>query len=165
MRGIMERAVARALKRRVVEAIRHLGVDEKASRKGQSCVTLVDDLERSRVLYVAEGRKQSSLDGFWPTLSAEQRAPIDAMAMDMWDLDVASTQPHFPDAESKIVFDKYHMTKYLGEAVDQVRRQEHKTLKRRAATGSAVRATNGCAAAWRWNPRTGVSSMCYVRAD
>ena len=36
MHGIMERAVARGLKRRAAETIRHLGVDEKAFRKGHS---------------------------------------------------------------------------------------------------------------------------------
>jgi transposase len=81
------------------------------------------------VLYVAEERKQSSLDGFWPTLSAEQMASIEAVAMDMWDPYVASTQAHLPGAESKIVFDKFHVAKHLSEAVDQVRRREHKTLK------------------------------------
>jgi hypothetical protein len=102
---------------------------EKAFRKGHSYVTLVNDLERSRVLYVAEERKQSSLDGFWPTLSAEQMASIEAVAMDMWDKYVVSTQVHLPGAESKIVFDKFHVAKHLGEAVDQVRRREQKTLK------------------------------------
>ncbi len=45
-------------------------VDQKAFRKGHSYLTLVNDLSRGRVLYVAEDRKQSSLDGFWETLTA-----------------------------------------------------------------------------------------------
>ena len=36
---------------------------------------------------------------------------------------------HVPGAEGKIVFDKFHIAKYLGEAVDRVRRGEQKTLK------------------------------------
>jgi len=36
MHGIMERAVARGLKRRAADKIRHLGVDEKAFRKDHS---------------------------------------------------------------------------------------------------------------------------------
>ena len=62
-----------------------MGVDEKALRKGHNYLTLVNDLERSRVLYVAEERKQSSLDGFWGTLTQEEMASIEAVAMDMWD--------------------------------------------------------------------------------
>jgi len=50
----------------------------------KSYVTLVNDLMRKRVLYVAEDRKQSSLDGFWETLTPEQISGIEAVAMDMW---------------------------------------------------------------------------------
>ena len=60
----MERAVKRGLQRREAESVSKIGVDEKAFRKGHSYFTLVNDLVRSRVMYVAEGRQQSSLDGF-----------------------------------------------------------------------------------------------------
>jgi transposase len=107
----------------------HLGVDEKAFRKGHSYLTLVNDLIRARVLYVAEDRKQSSLDGFWETLTDEQVSGIEAVAMDMWDPYIASVREHLAEADAKIVFDKFHVAKHLGDAVDKVRRKEHKTLK------------------------------------
>jgi transposase len=127
--GIMERAVKRGLARRQAEEIPQLGVDEKAFRKGHKYLTLVNDLKRNRVLYVAEDREQGSLDGFWSTITAEQRASIEAVALDMWDPYVASLREHLPKAEQKIVFDKFHIAKHLGEAVDRVRRREHKVLK------------------------------------
>ena len=127
--GIMERAVERGLARRQAEEIPYLGVDEKAFRKGHKYLTLVNDLTRSRVLYVAEDREQSSLDGFWPTITAEQQASIEAVALDMWDPYVASVRGHLPKAEEKMVFDKFHIAKHLGEAVDRVRRRENKVLK------------------------------------
>jgi transposase len=65
------------------------------------------------VLYVAEDRKQESLDGFWETLTEEQRNGIEAVAtdmgMDMWDSYVASVREHVADADEKIVFDKFHV--------------------------------------------------------
>ena len=70
--GILERAVQRGLGRRQGELVSEVGIDEKAFRKGHSYLTLVNDLVRGRVLYVAEDRKQSSLDGFWETLTEEQ---------------------------------------------------------------------------------------------
>jgi len=127
--AIMERAVERGLKRREAEPLPLLGVDEKAFRKGHKYFTLVNDLERRRVLYIAEDRKQSSLDGFWETLNQEQREGIEAVAMDMWDPYVASVSQHLPEGEKKIVYDKFHIAKHLGEAVDQVRRKEHRTLQ------------------------------------
>lgn len=33
-----------------------------------------------------------------------------------------------PDAHEKIAFDKFHVAKYLGDAVDKVRRTEHRAL-------------------------------------
>ena len=127
--GIMERAVWRGLQRRQAEPVPHLGVDEKAFRKGHKYMTVVNDLTRSRVLYVAEDRKQSSLDGFWPTLTEEQTSGIEAVAMDMWDPYLNSVRAHVPEADRKIVFDKFHVAQHLGKGLDQVRRHENKTLK------------------------------------
>jgi transposase len=127
--GIQERAVARGLERRKAEAVPVLGVDEKAFRKGHKYFTMVNDLLRARVLYVTEDRTQSSLDRFWPTLTAEQQASIEAVAVDMWDPYIASLLAHLADANQKIVFDKFHIAQHLGDAVDQVRRRENKTLQ------------------------------------
>jgi transposase len=127
--GILDRAVERGLARRKAEPVAHLGIDEKAFRKGHKYLTIVNDLDRSRVLYVAEDRKRESVDGFWPTLSEEQIKGIQAVAMDMWDPFVESVRKHVPDGDGKIVFDKFHVAKHLGDAVDQVRRTENKTLR------------------------------------
>jgi len=126
--GIMERAVERGLARREAEAIPHIGVDEKSFRKRHRYVTVVSDIDRGRVLYVAEQRKRKSLDGFWPTLTEKQLASIEGVAMDMWEPYVNSTKAHLPEADAKIVFDKFHVAKHLGEGVDKVRRQENKQL-------------------------------------
>jgi transposase len=63
------------------------------------------------------------------TLTAEQIGGIGAVAMDMWDPYIASVREHVPEADSKIVFDKFHVAQHLGDAVDRVRRKENKTLK------------------------------------
>ena len=125
--GILERAVQRGLARRGAEPVAHLGVDEKSFRKRHRYVTIVNDLDRPRVLFVAEGRRKASLDGFWETLSEEQLASVEAVAMDMWDPYVASTREHLPESDKKIVYDKYHIAAHLSKAVDQVRRAEKQT--------------------------------------
>ena len=127
--GIKERAVTRGLSRRTQEVIPHVGVDEKAIAKRHRYLTVVADLERHRVLYLAEDRKQESLDGFWATLTPAQREGIQAIAMDMWEPYIQSTQASLPTAETKIVFDKFHVAKHLHTAVDQVRQAEHRALK------------------------------------
>jgi len=157
--GIMERAVERGLKRREAESVAKIGVDEKAFRKGHSYFTLVNDLERGRVLCVAEGRQQASLDGFWKTLSEEQKQDIEAVAMDRWDPYVASVREHVPGAEKKIVFDKFHIAQHLGEAVDRVRRWEHKTLK--AAGDDRL---TGTRYDWLWRPARS-TARCLPRTS
>jgi len=127
--GIMQRAVARGLGRKTAEVRRHLGVDEKAFRRGHRYMTIVCDLERSTVEYVADGRKRSSLDGFWTQLTTEQLEGIQGIAMDMWLPYFNSTVTHLPDAAKKIVFDRFHVMKHMNDAVDKVRRQEHKELR------------------------------------
>lgn len=127
--GIMERAVERGMRRREAEPLPRLGVDEKAFRKGHKYFTLVNDLERPRVLYVGEDRTQASLDGVWGTLSEAQRDSIEAVATDMWDPYVASVCEHLPGGDKKIVYDKFHIAQHLGEAFAQVRRKENRRLR------------------------------------
>ncbi|RMH35495.1 MAG: DDE transposase [Nitrospirae bacterium] len=67
---------ARGLRRRTQDVVAHLGVDEKAIAKRHRDLTVVADLERGRVLYWAEDRQQESVDGFWGTLTPEQRGRL-----------------------------------------------------------------------------------------
>jgi transposase len=120
--GIMERAVKRGLERRQSRIVRHIGIDEKATKKGQKYFTIVSDLDAGVVLWIGRGRKKETLNAFWAGLSAEQLSGIEGIAMDMWLPYFESTVAHVPDAASKIVFDKFHITSYLTKAVDQTRR-------------------------------------------
>jgi len=126
---LMERAVARGRQAKPRRAMARLGVDEKAASKGHRYVTLVFDLDRSTVEYIADDRKKTSLDAFYLALSPEQRAGIEAVAMDMWEPFIASTAEHVPEGRSKIVFDRFHVMKHMTEAVDAVRKWEHRRLQ------------------------------------
>jgi transposase len=126
--GIQERAVRRGLERRKLESPRYLGVDETSFQRRHEYVSVVTDLEHSRVLHVADDRTRESLDSFWQGLPSEHLASIEAVAMDMWEPYIRSTHAHLPDADSKIVFDKFHVAQHLNEAVDKVRRQENRQL-------------------------------------
>jgi transposase len=70
------------------------------------------------VEYLADDRQQGSLDGYYQGLSEEQRQGIEAVAMDIWDPYIASTRGYVPEAEEKIVFDRYHLMTHIGKAVD-----------------------------------------------
>ena len=126
--GVMQRAVARGQSRKKALPIRHLGVDEKAYRKGHSYMTVVCNLDRATVEYVAEDRKAESLAGYFESLSPLCLQAIEAVAMDMWKPYVTATKAHVPLAKDKIVFDRFHIMQHMNGAVDTVRKQEHRAL-------------------------------------
>jgi transposase len=128
--GVQQRAVGRGLARRKAMSVTTLGVDETSFQKRHEYVTVVSDLDDGRVLYVADNRKRECLDAFWAQLTDEQLNALKAVAMDMWKPYISSTEKHVPNAWEKIVFDKFHVAKHLGEAVDTVRRQEHRALSK-----------------------------------
>ena len=126
--GIMQRAVARGLSRREEVFPTQIGVDETAFRKRHDYVTIVSDQEEGSVLHVGSDRKKETLKAWYASLTEEQREAIESVSMDMWPAFINATLESLPEAEEKIAFDKFHVAKYLGEAVDKVRRQEHKAL-------------------------------------
>ena len=125
---LMERAVARGMARKERRVPGLMGVDEKAAAKGQRYLTLVCDLESATVEYIADERKQASLDGYFEALTEAERAQIKAVAMDMWEPYVNSVCAYLPDPEEKIVFDRFHIMKHMVESVDTVRKREHRAL-------------------------------------
>ncbi len=144
--GVLERAVARGLARKPRRVPARLGVDEKAVRKGHTYDSLVVDLDRSTVEAVVDDRTQASLEAYYRQFTPEELATIEAIAMDMWEPYILATHACVPDAGTKIVFDRYHATRYVTEAVDKVRRQEHKALQ--AQDDLRLKGTKHL---WLWN--------------
>ena len=146
LQRIMDRAVERGLARRELEQLRYLGLDEKSFRRGQSYISLLTDLEGSRVLEVTEGRNQAAAELLLATLGEKQLAQVEAVAMDMAGYYAAAARAALPQAA--IVHDKFHIAKHLGEAVDQVRRRENKELLQE---GDAT--LKGSRQLWLYNPQ------------
>lgn len=128
--GIMSRAVVRGQARKVPQPIAYIGVDEKAFRKGHRYHTIVCDLERATVEYVAEERRTESLGGYDDQLTPEQRDALAGVAMDMWEPYIQATRTRLPGGDARIVFDRFHIMREMTKAVDMVRRQEHRTFLR-----------------------------------
>ena len=128
--GIMQRAVTRGQARKAARPIAYLGVDEKAFRKGHRYHTVVCDLERSTVEFVAEDRETASLAAYDASLTEDQRTAIQAVAMDMWDPYIRATRDGLPGGDRKPVFDRFHIMRDMTKAVDTVRKQEHRELLR-----------------------------------
>lgn len=126
--GVMQRAVlrGRAAKPRAIPA--YIGIDEKAIAKGHRYMTLVYDLRGATVEYIGDERRQQSLDEYFKAFEPQMREAIEAIAMDMWPAYINSCRDFVPGAEDKIVFDRFHIMGHGTDALDKVRRREHKEL-------------------------------------
>lgn len=123
---IMDRAVKRGLQRRSTEQVTQVGLDEKSFGRGQDYVSLMTDLSGRRVLEVVKDRTCEAAVALWDTLPDEQLEQVQAASMDMGANFAAATKQAAPQA--MIVHDRFHVSKHLNEAVDKVRRDEHRRL-------------------------------------
>lgn len=129
--GVMNRAVRRGLARRDVGTLKHIGVDEKAWKKGHTYVTVLADLEKKAVVDIEKGRTTQSLDALYCALPKGSLDNVAAIAMDMWAAFLKSTLEHIPGASDKIVHDRFHCVQMLLKALNKVRAKEAKQLNKR----------------------------------
>ena len=128
---IMERAVDRGLERRKVENIRYIGMDEKSFGRGQDYISTLVDLNKDapRVLEVTAGRDICAAEQLLNSLPESEKESVEAVAIDMSAAYQAAVRIVLPKAD--VVHDRFHVSKLLGEAVDKVRRGEHKQLMKK----------------------------------
>ncbi len=69
------------------------------------------------------------MECYYKQFNKEQLSSVKSVSMDMWDAFIAATKAYIPDADKKIVFDKYHIVQYIQKAVDKVRKEEHTLLQ------------------------------------
>ena len=67
------------------------------------------------------------MDLFYRELGANKSSLIRLAVMDMWKAFRNSAARNAPQAS--ILFDKFHVMKHLGEALDEVRKSEYSRLK------------------------------------
>jgi len=118
------------LKRAGTPAPQVIGVDELAIRKGHSYRIVVSDLARGRPIWFGgEDRSEASMRQFYDWLGQKKSSRIRLAVMDMWKPFRLATNAHAPQAA--ILFDKFHVMRHLGEALDQVRKSEYARLQGR----------------------------------
>ena len=104
-----------------------IGIDEVSIRKGHTYRIVVSDLLRRRPIWFGgTDRSEASLDAFFAWLGAKKSAGIRLAVMDMWKPFRTSTTTRAPQAS--ILFDKFHVLRHLGDALDTVRKSEYARL-------------------------------------
>ena len=104
-----------------------IGIDEISIRKGHTYRIVVSDLDRRRPIWFGgDDRSEASMDQFFRFLGKKKAKGIRLAVMDMWKAFRNSTHANAPQAA--ILFDKFHVMKHLGEALDKVRKSEYARL-------------------------------------
>jgi transposase len=104
-----------------------IGIDEISIRKGHTYRIVVSDLLRGRPIWFGgEDRSQASMMQFYDWLGETKAKRIRLAVMDMWKPFRTVTNAKAPQAA--ILFDKFHVMRHLGKALDQVRKSEYARL-------------------------------------
>jgi transposase len=105
-------------------APRVIGIDEVSIKKRHTYRIVVSDLEAKRAIWFGgNGRSEQDMDQFYGFLGQENAGKIRLAIMDMWKPFRNATQANAPQAA--ILFDKFHVLRHLGEALDKIRKSEY----------------------------------------
>jgi transposase len=106
---------------------RVIGIDEISVRKRHTYRIVVSDLLRGRPIWFGgEDRSEASMEQFYDWLGAKKSRRIRLAVMDMWKPFRNATNARAPQAA--VLFDKFHVMRHLGEALDKVRKSEYARL-------------------------------------
>ena len=103
---------------------------------------MVSDLERRRPIWFGgRNRSEESMDEFYQWLGLSKSKKIRLAVMDMWKAFRHSTRKPEHAPHAAILFDKFHVLRHLGEALNQVRKAEYCRLTGKDRRSSRARST------------------------
>ena len=120
VKGIFKEELRRRLRKRRLDNVRYIAVDEFSLRKGHRYMTVVMDLESGQILHVAEGKDAAALIPFLKALR-RRKVKLKAVAMDMSPAYMRAVREVFPELD--IVHDPYHVVVTVNRAIDETRKE------------------------------------------
>lgn len=129
--------------RRVVERVREdddldgltvIGIDELSYRRHHEYVTVVVDHIRHRVVWAHPGKNAATVEQFFDHLGPERTTAIEVVTIDMSGAYIKAVTEAAPNA--RIVFDRFHVQRLAQDALDEVRRDQVRSIEEPAARRS-----------------------------
>ena len=104
--------------------VRAVGMDETSSRRGHDYITLLVDLVGKRLLFATPGKDAKTFEKFAGDLQAHggRADAITEVSMDLSPAIQKGAKEQLPNAQ--VIFDRFHLMKFVNEAVDVVRKGE-----------------------------------------
>lgn len=123
LENIVARAAADAASRTGrLAGLRRIGIDEKSWGKGEDkYLMVVTDHDRGTIAWIAEGRCQETVGQFFDALGPERSGLLTHVSADgaEWIHDVIREKA----PQAKICLDAFHVVKWAGERLDELRRR------------------------------------------
>lgn len=119
--------VEAALARLDLADLRRVCIDETAAKRSHNYISLFVDIDKRRVVYIADGRGAETVAEFADHVDAHNSdaSRIKEVCIDMSGAFIKGVTENLTEAE--ITFDKFHIVKLVNDAVDKVRRAEVKS--------------------------------------
>jgi len=107
----------------------NISVDEVAWKKHHRYLTNVVDVDEKVVTWNNKGRKAKVLNKYYESLGEENCQRIESVSLDGAKTYISSSKKHAVNA--LIVLDRFHATKKVNDAIDQVRKNELRKARKR----------------------------------
>ena len=114
-----------------LRGIRAIGIDEIHWQHGANFLTLVYQIDatRKRLMWIGQQRRAKTLLQFFRWFGQERTAALAFICSDMWKpyMQVVAKK----DGHALHILDRLHIAKHMSDAIDQVRRDEVRSLRQR----------------------------------
>ncbi|MGH9185568.1 MAG: ISL3 family transposase, partial [Acidimicrobiales bacterium] len=127
---IIERVMASGLDAKRLDQLFCVGVDEVSWRKGHSYITLVSNHATAKFVWGQEGKDSATLDCFFDELGEDRSAAIEAMSMDMGPAYEKSVRKPGHAVNAVICYDPLRVVQLVTRALDKVRREVWRDLRK-----------------------------------
>ena len=130
--GVLDRWIATSVDWEALPPCTTLGIDEIALLKGQrdyiAVITARDDAGDLHVVAILPDRLKTTIVAWLSALPEAVRARITTVCTDMWEGYVTAVEEALPSA--LLVIDRFHVARHYRDAVDTLRKQELKRLRK-----------------------------------
>jgi transposase len=130
--GILDRWIATSVDWDALSPFATLGIDEIALLKGHRDFVAVISAQTPggelHVLAVLPDRLKATVAAWLKTVPQAIRAQITTVCTDIWEGYITAVQEVLPDAT--IVIDRFHVARHYRDAVDELRKQELRRLRK-----------------------------------
>lgn len=117
------------LRKRKLDGITRIGIDEVSYQKGHRYLTLVTDLDHRRVIFVTHHNDGKAIGRFLRWLGPKRRQRIRVVVTDMHDPYVKVLRKELPWAA--LVYDHFHVSKAIHTAIDEIRRRLQRQMTKK----------------------------------